>query len=56
MPVDFYAVAQVYKHWYDVPDEEVLEIMKQWKKILKERKNGSSTFQVGNNPKCPASR
>lgn len=31
MPVDFYAVAQVYKHWYDVPDEEVLEIMKQWK-------------------------
>lgn len=26
-PAFFYAVAQVYENWYDVPDEEVLEIM-----------------------------
>ena len=31
-PLLFYAVAQAYRHWYDVPDEEVLEIMKKWKK------------------------
>ncbi|NYT19219.1 MAG: phosphoribosyltransferase [Methanosarcinales archaeon] len=28
MPHQFYAVAQVYENWYDVPDFEVLEIMK----------------------------
>ena len=28
MPPGFRAVAQVYENWYDVPDEEVLEIMK----------------------------
>jgi putative phosphoribosyl transferase len=28
MPLNFRAVAQVYRNWYDVPDEEVLEIMK----------------------------
>lgn len=27
-PVPFYAVAQVYAHWCDVSDEEVMEIMK----------------------------
>jgi putative phosphoribosyl transferase len=27
-PVPFYAVAQVYERWYDVSDEEVLEIMR----------------------------
>ncbi|TNF48414.1 phosphoribosyltransferase [bacterium] len=27
MPHNFRAVAQVYENWYDVPDEEVLEIM-----------------------------
>lgn len=27
MPLYFRAVAQVYRNWYDVPDEEVLEIM-----------------------------
>jgi putative phosphoribosyl transferase len=26
-PAYFYAVAQVYENWYDVPDEEVLEII-----------------------------
>lgn len=26
-PANFHAVAQVYKNWYDVPDEEVVEIM-----------------------------
>jgi putative phosphoribosyl transferase len=26
-PTNFRAVAQVYRNWYDVPDEEVLEIM-----------------------------
>ncbi len=28
LPPNFGAVAQVYENWYDVPDEEVLEIMK----------------------------
>ena len=27
MPYDFHAVAQVYENWYDVSDEEALEIM-----------------------------
>jgi len=27
-PPYFYAVAQVYQNWYDVSDEEVLEIMR----------------------------
>lgn len=27
-PYNFYAVAQVYENWYDVSDEEVLDIMK----------------------------
>lgn len=31
-PLFFYAVAQVYKNWYDVPDREVIEIMEQWQK------------------------
>jgi putative phosphoribosyl transferase len=30
MPVVFHAVAQVYRHWYDVPDREVLGIMERW--------------------------
>lgn len=29
-PKFFRAVAQVYEHWYDVPDHEVLEIMNRW--------------------------
>jgi len=29
IPSHFYAVAQVYDNWYDVPDEEVIGIMKQ---------------------------
>lgn len=29
-PEYFYAVAQVYENWYDVSDEEVIEIMKKW--------------------------
>lgn len=29
-PALFYAVAQVYENWYDVPDGEVLEIMRKW--------------------------
>jgi predicted phosphoribosyltransferase len=29
-PPDFHAVAQVYANWYDVSDEEVLEIMQAW--------------------------
>ncbi len=29
-PPDFRAVAQVYANWYDVSDEEVLEIMQKW--------------------------
>ena len=31
-PAFFQAVAQVYEHWYDVPDSEVIEIMKQYKR------------------------
>ncbi len=30
MPKFFYAVAQIYRNWRDVPDQEVLEIMKKW--------------------------
>ena len=30
-PVFFQAVAQVYRNWYDVSDEEVLDIMGQWR-------------------------
>lgn len=29
-PRSFYAVAQVYKNWYDVPDKEVIKIMERW--------------------------
>lgn len=36
-PWNFRAVAQVYLNWYDVPDEEVIAIMKQWK----EKRSGS---------------
>jgi putative phosphoribosyl transferase len=32
-PLFFKAVAQVYKNWYDVSDEEVVKIMKDWKEI-----------------------
>lgn len=31
-PSLFRAVAQVYSNWYDVPDEEVLEIMERWER------------------------
>jgi len=31
-PVNFRAVAQVYQDWYDVPDEEVLAVLRQWEK------------------------
>lgn len=31
-PEFFRAVAQVYRNWYDVPDEEVIKIMKKWKR------------------------
>lgn len=31
-PRFFRAVADVYEKWYDVPDEEVISIMKKWKK------------------------
>lgn len=30
-PRFFRAVAQVYENWYDVPDEEVIEILNRWK-------------------------
>ena len=30
-PAHFYAVAQVYENWYDVSDEEVLEILQRQK-------------------------
>jgi putative phosphoribosyl transferase len=30
-PPNFHAVAQVYERWYDVSDEEVLEIMARWR-------------------------
>jgi putative phosphoribosyl transferase len=32
VPRFFQAVAQVYLNWYDVPDEEVIEIMEKWEK------------------------
>jgi putative phosphoribosyl transferase len=36
IPEFFHAVAQVYSNWYDVQDEEVLEIMRKWER---QRKN-----------------
>lgn len=30
-PAFFRAVAQVYEHWYDVSDQEVIEIMNRWR-------------------------
>lgn len=30
-PSFFYAVVQVYRHWYDVSDKEVADIMEKWK-------------------------
>lgn len=32
VPDSFRAVAQAYRHWRDVPDEEVQEIMKAWRR------------------------
>lgn len=32
VPEFFQAVAQVYLNWYDVPDEEAIEIMRKWEK------------------------
>jgi putative phosphoribosyl transferase len=32
VPEFFQAVAQVYLNWYDVPDEEVIEILRKWEK------------------------
>jgi predicted phosphoribosyltransferase len=37
VPSYFYAVAQVYENWYDVPDEEVVAIMARWER---ERRGG----------------
>lgn len=31
MPYNFMAVAQAYLNWYDVTDEDVIELMKKWK-------------------------
>jgi len=36
VPRFFQAVAQVYLNWYDVPDEEVIEIMEKWEKQKQE--------------------
>jgi putative phosphoribosyl transferase len=36
-PPGFRAVAQVYEHWHDVPDEEVLAIMDRWSGERKRR-------------------
>ena len=33
-PIFFQAVAQVYRNWHDVSDEEVLTLMKEWKKSV----------------------
>ncbi len=36
-PLDFYAVAQVYRNWYDVSDEEVLAIMERYEKCREKK-------------------
>lgn len=36
-PPNFHAVASVYANWYDVSDEEVLEIMHAWERYKEER-------------------
>ncbi len=38
-PPDFHAVAQVYANWYDVSDEEVLEIMRAWEVWRREHRS-----------------
>ncbi len=35
-PPLFRAVAQVYEHWYDVPDEEVISLMEKWQREQRE--------------------
>lgn len=32
MPEHFRAVAQVYEHWHDVPDSEVVDLMERWRR------------------------
>lgn len=32
MPAHFRAVAQVYEHWHDVPDSEVVDLMERWRR------------------------
>lgn len=40
-PPDFYAVAQAYRNWYDVSDEEVLRILNRFSEFADEKKIGS---------------
>jgi putative phosphoribosyl transferase len=44
IPGDFRAVAQVYENWYDVPDEEVLEIMAR-EEVTREREKGKKSYR-----------
>jgi putative phosphoribosyl transferase len=39
IPHNFYAVAQVYEHWYDVPDNEVKTLMRQYNVQIPVSKN-----------------
>jgi putative phosphoribosyl transferase len=39
VPHNFYAVAQVYEHWYDVPDNEVKTLMRQYNVRIPVTKN-----------------
>jgi len=36
IPKYFQAVAQVYEQWYDVSDQEVLDILEEWDKTRKQ--------------------
>jgi putative phosphoribosyl transferase len=38
MPSYFRAVAQVYRNWYDVSDQEVLQILRRWRQEREEEK------------------
>lgn len=43
IPEDFHAVAQAYDDWYDLSDEEVMEVMRRWEKPRKEARRGGTT-------------
>ena len=42
-PPYFHAVAQVYRHWHDVPDDEVIEVLEKWQKERRKKEKSNVT-------------